>query len=309
MSILSQLDESVNLNRLKGLNCTEVMNAFFANYLATLVILRLQDLQGLMLINDRNHSKLNTFSINMSDLNFWGKALFYPDADVKGRMLNDQGNLMAALTKPITKLNVQKLMFVQHLSPEDIIWTEIIAALILLKRRLRYQSSYFDTILKTVLNWDSTNNASKQKAVNNVFMYLLQSDPNSRLVTWFRSQSATILIKKVTPNEQKIISFRRLAEDEGCCADAGGTAVSTGNIASNAIVNPQDNQNDTSLDGLFKLVKRAPNQVEKKKGKYKINNGKIVVKRKKNFNPKKFTAPDFLKAKKVEKKETEDEVK
>lgn len=308
MKLLSRLDESVNLNRIKGKNCTEMMNAFFANYLGTLVMLKLQDFQGLTLINDRNHSKLNKFSLNMSDLNFWGKALFYPDAEVKTRMYPGEGDVLASYTKPISTISIQRLMFVQHTNPDEIVWTEVVGALILLKRRLRYQSSYFDTILKAVMNWEATNVATRQKAVNNVFMYLLQSDPNSRLVAWFRTQSTKILVKKASPSEQRIISFRRLAEDEG----GGDAGTSTGNVASNAIINPTaDDTQDNALGGMFKLIKRSPDQVGKdhKKSKYKISNGKIVVKRKKNFNPKKFTAPDFLKAKKTEKKETEDETK
>ena len=191
---------------------------------------------------------------------------------------------------------------------------EVISSLVILKYKFSYHSSYFDFIVKTIKDWDTLNVSAKQKAIHYTFMFLMQSDPQSKLANWFRSQSNSVMLNKIQSAAQKIVSFKKINEDEG-----GGEAVSTGNIASNAIVNPGGSDGDTSsshdqdLGGLFKLVKRSPYQVSKKSGKYNIRNGKVVVKRAKNFNPKKFKAPDFLKVKKTEKpegkKEIENEVK
>ena len=68
----------INYSRLKGLDSTKVKNAFFSNYLAALIMLRLHDLKGLTLVKDKSHSKLSKFDPSMSDLNFWGRVLFHP---------------------------------------------------------------------------------------------------------------------------------------------------------------------------------------------------------------------------------------
>jgi hypothetical protein len=293
MKILSSLNESINMMRINGKNCTEVFNAFFANYLASLILLRLQDLRGLMLINDKPNSKLTRFSSTMSEVNFWGRVIFYPDSEVRSRMLNQQAEILKAMTSPITTVRIQQIMRVPLTAPDQVDWGDVVSSLILLKRRLTYHSSYFDSITYAIYNWDTVSDVVKRKAINNCFLFLLQSDPNSKLTNWFRSRSSDLMLKDVMASSQKLIRFSRITEDEGG-GDSGGS--------SNAIVNPtmtgeiaSTTNSETDLGGLFKLVKLSSNQVTKK-NKFSIRNGKILVKRKKNFNPKKFKAPDFLKA-------------
>jgi hypothetical protein len=287
-----------------------VKNAFFANYLAALLMLKIQDLKGLMLINDRSHANLTKFSPSMSDLNFWGRALFYSnDADVKNRMRDGEASILYKEAGMVSTPRIQKIMKVPLTAPDHVDWADTIAALLLLKHRFSIRSTYFDSIVRTLHNWESINIGSKQKAINDSFMYLMQSDPHSCLLPRLRVQSTATLANKLQSVAQRIVSFTRINEEGEGGGDSVG-AISTGNIASNSIVNPTDNDgNSQDLGGLFKLIKRSPNQVEKKKkSKYTIRNGKIIVKKAKNFDPIKFKAPDFLrpkKEKKAEKKNSE----
>ena len=309
MKSLLSLEESINLNRLKDVDHEMVKNAFFANYLAALLLLKIQDLKGLMLINDRSHANLTSFSPTMSDLNFWGRALFYSnDSDVKNRMKDGEADLLYREAKVVSATRVQKIMRVPLTAPDSVDWQDTVAALLLLKMRFKIQSTHFNNIVRILYNWESINIASKQKAINDSFMYLMQSDQQSCLLPRLRVQSTAILANKIQSVSQRIVSFSKITEDGEGGGDAVG-ATSTGNIASNSIVNPTDNDgNSQDLGGLFKLIKRSPNQVEKKKkSKFTIRNGKIIVKKAKNFDPIKFKAPDFLKpTKKTEKKEKED---
>ena len=51
----------MKFSRLKNLDSIAVKNAFFANYLGALIMLKLHDLKGLSLVKDKAHSKLSKF--------------------------------------------------------------------------------------------------------------------------------------------------------------------------------------------------------------------------------------------------------
>jgi hypothetical protein len=300
-NFLASLEESMNLGKLKGASAVDVRNAFAANYVTALLLLKLQDLKGLMLINDHGHSKLTKFSSTMSELNFWGRALFYSsDADVKSRMKDGEAQILAKDAKKVAASRIQKIMKVPLTAPDAVNWNEAIGAILLLQHTFGLQSSYFSGIIRTLYKWDSTSVAGKQKAINDALMFMMQSDPSSCLIPHLRKLSNLISIAPINAVAQRIVSFAKLNE-----TDAGG-AVSTGAVASgsNAIVTPnsansQTGHPDTSqnlnndLGGLYRLKKMATNQLTKK-GRFTIRNGKLIKKKVKEFAPKKFTAPEFL---------------
>lgn len=301
MKILATLEESVNLEKLNGVSRTQLLNGFFSNYLASLILLKLCDLKGLMLVNDRAHSKLTSFSKNMSEINLWGRALFCSDNhDVKARIGSELSSELKKVSKRIVLSRIHQIMSVPMTDPEHLNWTPVIESLVMLKYVFNYHSSYFDLITKTLAKWDTINVAAREQAIGSAFIYLQQSDPSSRLTAWFRSQTGNVLNR--LKSAQKIVKFRRLAEEDGgVSAGDGGVGTSTGNVASsNAIVNPEmitRTPSGIDMSGMMKLVKKSDHQVSKKKSRLNFHNGKVVVKRKKNFNPKKFKAPDFMKAK------------
>lgn len=314
-TFLGSLEESINLKKLDGANHVTVRNAFFANYVAAMLLLKLQDLKGLMLINDHHHSMLTKFSPNMSDLNFWGRSMFYSnDADVKNRMSKDEAKILSGFAKYITTSRIQKIMKVPLTSPDSVDWNEAIAALKLAQNTFGLQSSYFNSIVRTLYSWDKANVGSKQKAVNDTLMFLMQSDPSAKVIPHLRKLSNLVMTGKLVSVAQRIVGF---IKEDGEGGDGGG-ATSTANVASsNAIISPTVNSQtgadvskpdmNSVLGGLYKLNKMAPKQITKK-GRFTIRAGKLIKKKVKSYEPKKFKAPEFLKPKKQE-KTTEGEVK
>src|ERR1035437_3415126 len=301
-SILETINKTMHLNRLQGITYEKVKNAFFANYLTALILLRLQDLKGLMLINDPLHSKLTKFSDHMSDVNFWGRAMFYPnEREIKDRLVDGYEK---GLTKDAVKIvdsRIQKMMKVPLTSPDQIDWDDAIGSLLLLKHRFGLNSSYFNNIIFALHKWDSANDSAKKRAINQAFMYLMQSDPNSAIIDRIRDLSRSTMVKGIDDVAQKIIGFRRLEEDgEGAGTSVGAVASTPG---ANAIVAgkgagsqgssvpTQDMQ--SVLAGLYKLKKKAPYQVTKKSGKV-FKDGKIIKRKVKTFVARKFKAPDFM---------------
>jgi hypothetical protein len=306
--ILSTINESMHLNRLQGATADTVKNAFFANYLGALILLRLQDFHGLMLINDPGHSKLTRFSQKMSDLNFWGRAMFYPnEREVKSRLAFGHDKILAVEAGRVMDARIQKMMKVPLTNPEMIDWNDTIGAMLLLKHRFSLNSSYFNNIVYALHKWDSASDTVKKRAINQAFMYLMQSDPKSGIMPRLRALSSKSMITGIANIAQKIIGFKKINEDEG-----GGAGTSVGGIATgdNAIVSgksmisqpefqPAKNNQDMEnvMAGMYKLKKKAPYQVTKK-GKYIFNNGKIIKKKTPVFKARKFKAPDFLHARK-----------
>ena len=70
LNILDNINQELPLKRLQGTSYERVKHAFFANYAAALLLMKAQNLPGLMEINDPEHAELTKFSDRMSDLNF-----------------------------------------------------------------------------------------------------------------------------------------------------------------------------------------------------------------------------------------------
>lgn len=305
-SILDTINETMHLNKLQGATFEKVKNSFFANYLAALVLLRLQDIKGLMMINDPHHSKLTKFTDKMSDVNFWGRAMFYPNSqEVKSRLVTGHDKMLSKEALKILDARIHKIMKVPLTAPDQIHWDDAIGSLLLLKHRFGLNSSYFTNITSAVHKWDTLNDSAKKRAVNQAFMYLLQSDPHSSILQRLRVLSSSTMISGVEKVAQRIIGFRKLAEDDGGAGVAAATSTSAVGSVQNAIVagkgcatssTTQDMQ--SVLAGLFKMKKKAPNQVSKKSGVI-FKDGKIIKRKVKTFVARKFKAPDYLKAAKT----------
>ena len=298
INILNTINETMHLNRLQGMTYENVKNSFFANYMAALVLLRVQDLKGLMIINDPSHSRLSRFSDNMSDVNFWGRALFYPNEhEIKTRLVGYESALGTNAAK-IVDSRIQQIMKVPLTSPEQINWDIVISSLILLKQRFALNSSYFNNIVNVLYKWNSISDSGKKRALNQVFMYLMQSDPKSKILDRIRTLSNSTMVNGINRAAQRIIGFKKLTED-GEGGDGGDSGTSVGSIAgTNAIVNGKGTgtcTTDNMLAGLYKLKKKAPHQVTKKSG-VVFKDGKIIRRKVKTFVARKFKAPDFLRA-------------
>lgn len=306
MNLLSTLNENVNLNRLKGAGYDTVKNAFFANYLTALVMLKIQDLKGLMIINDKANSKLTKFSSNMSDLNFWGRALFYPeDPQVKNRLKPGHADILYIESGRVMDSRIHWLMAIPMTAPNLIQWDQVIASMLLLKHRYELKSSYFNKILSTLYRWDTISLSARRKIVNDCFMYLLQSDPQSSLLARTRElSSGTMLSRVIGDLAMKFVGFKKLQEDDG----AGSTGAGNVGSSQNAIIgggnsDPISLSSGTSssqdqLGNLYSLIKQSSSQVTRK-GKILFKGNKVIKKKVKKFKSLKFKAPEFMKLSKT----------
>jgi hypothetical protein len=318
MKLFQSLTEATHTLKLKGVTDEKIKNAFFANFLAGLLMLRVQDLAGLKMINDSRHADLKQFGGgSMSDINFWGRAMFCPDSpELKNLMAAGTDEKLLKVGAKISKERVKKLLKIPTTNPEHINWNDTVAALALFKHCYGLKSSWFDHILVAIHKWDTLSVANKHKAFGDALLYLMQADADGKLLQRLRVLHNKWLLK---PPKQKMI-FKKLKDkpkekpkskkkselkEDGAATGAGSVASGGGG---NAIVNPASfsakamsgssgtNHCKVDLSGLFRIKKKAPNQVTDKKTTDRIiKNNKIIKKRAKNFKPIKWKAPAFMK--------------
>jgi hypothetical protein len=283
MSILFEM--SLNLQRLRGMDSYGVKNAFFANYLAGLIMLKLKDLKGLVLIKDPQHARLTRFDNGMSDPNFWGRALFFPDDPlVKKNLQHGHAQMLSIDSGRILHARIEKTMRVLQQDPNTVNWQETCAGLVLLRHRYELKSSLFDKITKSLINWASLSEGAQRKAIGDSFLYLMQADPKSSLLAHMRNLANNSMINDITASAMKMVNFNRLRED-----DAGGADVtSTANIGStsNAILNT-----NVDIANTMTFTMQNPIQV----GATDKDLSKRIKKRKPKFKLIKFKAPAHFK--------------
>lgn len=314
-AILKELNQSFLVRRLIGMDSTQVKNAFFSNYLAALVMLRLQDLKGLLLVNDPQHIKLTKFSGNISDLCFWGRALFYPeDALVKKNLQFGHADILAKESGRIFDAQIEKIMKTVLTPPEQVNWNETVAKLVLLRHRYELNSSLFDKITRSLHKWDSLNEGAKRKAVGDSFMYLMQSDSKSALLGRLRELAGNTMRNDIQAAAMKLVSFSRLKEDGDVSAGGGTSAANVGTTnggTANAIISRgvapavasvksgayqnTPETHDQAMARIMKFPKGVRSDGTEKKGKQKL-----IKKRAHRFKVIKFKAPNFLRIKKDE---------
>jgi hypothetical protein len=296
-NILSEISNGQLVRRLQGMDSYGVKNAFFSNYLAGVIMLRLHDLKGLMLLNDPSHARLTSFSHGMSDVNFWGRAIFYPlDPLVKNALLHGHAEILDIDAGRILDSRVEKLMKIFNTKPDHINWQETVAGLILLRHRYELNSSLFDRTVNSLYKWNSLNEGSKRRAVGDAFLYLMQADPKSNLLSRMRDLAGSTMINDIGAVAMKFVNFSRLREDDagGAVAVSVGGGTSAANIASttNAIIDSGPTPAQRDLANTMSFDKVSDNQVGSKSEAEKQN--KRIKKRIKRFEIRTFRAPKYF---------------
>ena len=296
------LTELMHASRLKGVDSNQVKDAFFANYLSALMMVKLHDLKGLQLVRDPAHSKLSRFENGMSDLNFWGRALFYPtDPLVKKSLAFGHADILAKESGRILNSRIQKLMMVPLTEPTKVDWNETVASLVILQHRFGLTSTHFGKIGTALQRWETLSDAAKRKAVGDAFMYLMQADPKSNLLSRMRELAGTTMLNDIKALAMKVVSFKRLGECR-MSLNEDGEVVSTSGFGttsmpifgnSNNIIKPV--VGDT-MANQYGYQNKSKTQV---KGAEQSNAmDKLIKRRKKRFKAIKFKAPEGFKVRK-----------
>jgi hypothetical protein len=272
-NILMQLSENVSLNTIKLMNATAIANAYVANYVAALVLIRAHDEKGIKLLNDKRHAKLNSFSTSMSRPNFWGFIIF--NSDIKNIKKIIQPSTAAELEQSAGRIVSARRIKLQNyttLTDEKINWTDAAYSIKLLKVRFNLGYSKLENIANGIYHWESLDEMAKGDLLYNAFSYLMQSDNESDLLPRLRllTNNKYLTVNSIVSTMgQKLNKVFRMMEDEG------GGDIGTGD--------PGPGVNVTTPDGISsKDVGNLPMKFEK---------GKIIKRRKRNWKVRKWKDP------------------
>ncbi len=186
--------------------------------------------------------------------------------------------------------------------PEQINWTEVVASLYLFRHRFGLNSSYYDKVLRALARWDSIADVAKEKAVYDSFMYLMQADSKSGLLSRLRDLTGKSMLVGFAELARKVTNIVRLKEPRnGIFEDDGGAAAGTsaGNIANgdgavgsgNSIIDQLGSDMGNNVLEPYQFL-----SMKKKKG---ANGEKFekIKKRERKFKLIKFKAPSSAKRK------------
>lgn len=276
-NILVQLNENVSLNTIKLMNATGIANAYVANYIAALVLIRSRDEKSMRLLNDKTHVKLKSFSSSMSRPNFWGFVIFNSDIkNIKKIISPSAADELAQSAGRIVTARRIKLQTYTTLSDEKINWTDAAYSIKLLKVRFDLGYSKLENMANGIYHWESLDEMAKGDLLYNAFSYLLQSDNESDLLPRLRALTNN---KYLTVNSivstmgQKLNKVFRMMEDEG--GDTGTGDIGTGDPGPGVKVTTPDGTSAKDIGNL-------PMKFEK---------GKIIRRRKRNWKVRKWKDP------------------
>jgi hypothetical protein len=289
------------LHRFKDFDEHSVKNAFFANYLAAIMMLRLNDAKGLRLVHDPAHTRLASFDPTMSDVNFWGRVLFNSDdPQIKKTMMRGHGDMLAVNSGRVLDTRVEKLMKLPMQNPNTVNWTDVCANLVLMKHRFELSSSLYDNVARSLFKWDTISQGAKRRAVGDSFLYLMQADPKSNLLSRMRDLAGSTMTNDIAAAGMNLFNFNRLREDGECAGapvSAGGT--SAGNIGTtNAILGSPSSSGPTNqerdLANTMQFKSTSSTQLGSKEDAERQL--KRLKHRKRTFKIIKFKAPSYMKA-------------
>lgn len=271
-NVLRQLSENVSLNMIRSMKATAIANAYVANYIAALTIIRAGDEKGMKLLNDKAHTKMTKFSTSMSRPNFWGFIVFNSDVpSIKKLIAGGAADELAKNAGRIVSSRRHKLQMLTTQTADKINWTDASYSIKLLKVRFELPYSKLDNIANGIYAWDSLDEMSKGDLLYNVFSFLMQCDNESDLLPRLRALTNN---KYLTVNSivstmgQKLNKVFRMFEDDG--GDIG-----TGDAGPGVNVTTPDGTN-------AKDVGTLP---------YKFDKGKIIKRKKRNWKVRKWKDP------------------
>ena len=278
-NILQMLSENVSLQQIRMMKSTAIANAYVANYVAALTIIRAHDEKGMHLLNDKSHIKMDKFGTSMSRPNFWGFIVYNSDVkNIKKIILPTTANELAKNAGRIVGSRRTKLQSYTTMTDNQINWTDAAYSIKLLKVRFELTNSNLDNIANGIYGWDSLDEMAKGDLFQNVFTFLMQSDNESDLLPVMRRLTNN---KYLTVNSiastlgQKINKVFRVFEDDG--------AGDTGDIGTGP---PGAGVNVSMPDGT------SAQDVGNVQDKIKFEKGKVIKRRRRKWKVRKWKDPE-----------------
>jgi len=284
------LQFSDRLAALSRITPEQAHNAYTANLLAALLLIATNSRTGIKELHDPDHASLQKLSPEMSDLNFWGAIVFYPDKKHVKPYLSEE--TAAALWKSAKRIFKDRIRTIHKtlsgdISYNTINWEEQSDNMRVITLRFENRTKAINIIRAGIPNFDFLDQAAQNDVIQKTYMLLLTHDPASRLLSELRKTQNTNLLGAagVEAKNSLIRSVNKIAEENQVKETAAGaTAAGAVGGAAGAGTGPMVHMAPADIPATTAAsIASYPS---------KIFNGVAIIRRKRNYQPtSKFMKP------------------
>ncbi len=273
------------LDALSRITPEQAHNAYTANLLAALLLVATNSRTGIRALHDPEHANLQKLSPEMSDLNFWGAVVFYPDKKhVKPYLSAETSATLWKSAKRIFKERIRNIHkpISTDISFNTVDWAEQSDNMRIITLRFENRTKAINIIRAGIPTFDFLDQAAQNDVIQKTYMLLLRHDPASRLLSELRkTQNANLLgAAGVEAKNSLIRSVNKIAEDSKQLGEtaAGATgAAAVGGAPAGADTGPMVHMAPADIPATTAAaIASYPTR---------IFNGKAVMRRKRNFQP------------------------
>lgn len=232
-SIIINESKQTNLKAIANIDHDEIAGSYLATLIAIQFLLKTKNKKVLKYVKDsKTNAAMKKFDPSMSELNFWGLVLFYPERKEVKEVLNPLvyrklwktgHRFLTSRIKTIhTKLSNQSSLLVD--------WHEQAENLRVVTLRLEQRDNSMNIIRRGIMDWNSLTLDEKETVMAKVYYFVTRYISSSPLVGLLREVSDELLLnanderKTSDIKMSEIDKMTKLKEDgEGGGGDAGGS--------------------------------------------------------------------------------------
>lgn len=229
------LQFSDRLEALSRITAEQAHNAYTANLLAALLLVATNSRTGIKALHDPDHANLQKLSPDMSDLNFWGAIVFYPDKKhVKPYLSADTSAALWKSAKRIFKERIRDIHkpISTDISFSTVNWEDQSENMRVITLRFENRTKAINIIRAGIPNFDFLDQAAQNDVIQKTYMLLLRHDPASKLLSELRkTQTANLLgAAGVEAKNSLLRSVNKLVEDEKQVTETAAGATGAGAV-------------------------------------------------------------------------------
>lgn len=225
----------------KGMTGDQIVDAYLANYIAAIALLRAGDKLSAKILRDSSNNRLKKYSPSMNSLNFWGifameprriKSLLNAEAEKKLEHYSQRvlSSRLRQIHVPISSANNLSLN-----------WDEVDDNLRILMLRLERQTTANRNLRTALLKWELISVRERADCLSSAFYYLMRVDPGSDLLgrlrqvindTRIHARDNTLIREVIRISEDGEGGGEGGGDAGGEGGDSGTTVMGTGTFAS-----------------------------------------------------------------------------
>lgn len=261
-----------------GKDAWTLLNIYFATIFIAALIYKIDDKQGIRLLNDKAHYRLNFWATNMSPVNFWGYPIWRSTTGPVRRLLGKKN--AGDIAKVIKNIPYGKYRDLHDdfstSSSNKIDWNKHYKTMKLLQLFPGLRIDRINKLLVGIFKFEELTLDQKVKTLNMLYYYSMQYVPSSPLITRLRAAQSSILINANGEDNIMIEGslLKRIIED-GETADSSAPAPSidsntgfqSSNSATEVATTASSIASKAFVLGKGKMIvriKRNPNAIKKK---------------------------------------------